>query len=360
MPNKLGVPIGGWKRFEKYVILNGYIYPVPNAELTWYSPWDLYDKDRDDPPYKSLLNLADKINLNPNTSLKIHALTPENERDILNWCGKYGHLGILPHRTQMLTLHPRWEPLPPESKDPKRRNMLYASQYTYFRTNIGWSGSYSQYFGRDVYYLIDEPEKSGDPVEEQYLPKGSQKSGAFLRDLDRFNIKFEELSKTWALFFPSVPTEKQNIHQYPTPGTDEFWNQYVEPTRHFILGAKALRNAVDLLQSIKPLKDRTDEDKNNIFRGMTLLHCLIAPAQLALTPTDEGGFSQHWVTTSLLSSLATMVLQDLTGGRRLLRCETCGTLYLTDAYQSRYCSDKCRHTAQKRRYRQRLKEKEEI
>ena len=50
-----------------------------------------------------------------------------------------------------------------------------------------------------------------------------------------------------------------------------------------------------------------------------------------------------------------MAFLDLTEQRAPRTCVTCGMLFVTTAYQGTYCSDKCRRTTQKRRYRARKK-----
>ncbi len=89
---------------------------------------------------------------------------------------------------------------------------------------------------------------------------------------------------------------------------------------------------------------------------MDILHALTRTVRPTLVSSD-GVLRQEWLSTSLLGTLAMMVLLDLTENRRILTCETCGEIYPTKAYQARYCSDTCKFTAQKRRYRAKQKGK---
>ena len=109
---------------------------------------------------------------------------------------------------------------------------------------------------------------------------------------------------------------------------------------------------------MKPFAEATDDDRRAIWNGMKALNALVSPASSALWPLRDGSFEQRWVSPSLLASLAMMVLQDLTEHRRILRCTTCGRIFVSAAYQAQYCSAKCRSTAQKRAYRERVRQKE--
>jgi nitrogen-specific signal transduction histidine kinase len=51
-----------------------------------------------------------------------------------------------------------------------------------------------------------------------------------------------------------------------------------------------------------------------------------------------------------------MFAQDLLYGRTILQCTSCGTLFLSSAYQAQYCSVTCRLREQKRRLRAQMKQ----
>ena len=75
-----------------------------------------------------------------------------------------------------------------------------------------------------------------------------------------------------------------------------------------------------------------------------------------LKPQADGSLRQQWTGGSLLSTMAVMVMEDLS--KNLLhQCTTCRSFFLSGAYQAEYCSTTCRHTMQKRRYRQRTQKK---
>ncbi len=110
-----------------------------------------------------------------------------------------------------------------------------------------------------------------------------------------------------------------------------------------------LRKAPALLDDAA---DAGSQDLVRVRSGMDILHALTRTIRPTLLPID-GVLRQEWLSTSLLGSLAMMALLDLTEQRRILTCETCGGVFVTKAYQARYCTDRCRYTAKKQRHRAR-------
>src|ERR1700726_4161792 len=76
---------------------------------------------------------------------------------------------------------------------------------------------------------------------------------------------------------------------------------------------------------------------------------LVAPMGLGVQVNRNSRPSVHWVSTSLLSSLTTMLLEDLAKGTAL-RCP-CGQLFVSNAYQARYHSKQCRWRFEKHKQR---------
>jgi len=356
-----------WWRFSGYELRDGYIRPAPKARLVEYDPWEpyraswAYDPDsatpwieqrQSAPPYQSLLALLDEFRFGP-----LGDPTPESAEKLLAWCSEHGLLGILPQRAQIVTLAPRWYPMPigglpilgeelPPAKDDKRSLV----QFRYFRHN-----AYVQFRGWYFIVGVREKEEAGHRTGELYQKKlGAERPKVLMQDMRPHSkdgspiaiitpSSYEEpLSETWGNFFPDVPQEEKETYLYPLPLSDAFWHLYAEKVEDFLMGAAVLAQAIRYVNS-------GDE------YGVLFLNSLVSSASMMLRPM-KGSFTQEWRAPSLLACFAVMALQDLTQQRRLLNCETCNTPFVTEAYQARYCSDRCRHTAQKRRYRQRLKE----
>ena len=285
---------------------------------------------------------------------------------VLSWYAEHGPLGVLIQRVHAVFLAPRWEPMVLEQmqagqvdRTPEKDFLLPALRY-YHRTNIGWRQSAKNTFGgENSYSLIGEPKMRGQLVADEHLPREWPRPTALIQGIRDAGWEVEPLGKTWARFFPQIRNDERETFPYPLPMSNDFWNLYSEPVDAFYNGAMALRDAVSGLAHIKPLDKTTEDDEIWLGRGLRILEALIAPVSPALNPLSDGTFEQRWISPSLLASYAMMVLQDLTEQRRLRRCEVCGKLFTSAAYQARYCSDTCRHTAQKRRYRAKLREKQD-
>lgn len=116
---------GGWWRFSRYEIRDGAIIPAEDARLEQYDPWETYRASKRDAsvsrPYQSLIRLLLSLGafrdethdmwrlerdgefrtLNKNVSLRIPnkdlTFAPGEQQAIVDWCSRYGLLGILPH-----------------------------------------------------------------------------------------------------------------------------------------------------------------------------------------------------------------------------------------------------------------------
>jgi hypothetical protein len=161
-----------------------------------------------------------------------------------------------------------------------------------------------------------------------------------IRHLDYYGldlpfVREESVLDTWADYFPGIPEEQRLTFEYPEPLSDEFWHLYSEPVEHF------LRYAVFLLGALRPEPIPS------------YLESLVDPIGLSLEEDENGHVAERWRCPSLLSALAKMAIQDACGGFRILACESCGTPFVSSAYQARYCSQTCawRH----RKHRSRLR-----
>ncbi|MFP5262367.1 MAG: hypothetical protein ACLGJB_10730 [Blastocatellia bacterium] len=377
-----------WWRFSDYELQDGYISPSPVAEPELYDPWQAYrdswDNDPDSatpwaekrlqgPPYLSLLALAEGLEIDSD-GVK---LGKKNTDRLLKWCSEFGLLGILHQRVHMVALAPRWLPENPwkaavEGKLPRPKGgLLYPTQFIYYRDNsllLKMEGTKVQGWNPGVYRLIEEGQK-GKRVGQIYDGLLSVQPGVLIQemiltpdsDLPRVKVKdtlFQETFQgTWSNFFPSIPKRQVETYLYPPPVSPPFWEIYSERLWDFFMGVLALRDALICLNESE---DRSDERGiTHRSRGFRLLNNLVSSSSMVLATDRNGSFRQEWRAASLLGCFAMMALQDLTQQRKVIRCEKCNRLFVTEAYQARYCSDRCRHTAQKRRYRQRLKEEKD-
>jgi hypothetical protein len=161
-------------------------------------------------------------------------------------------------------------------------------------------------------------------------------------------LSVEPLAQTWARFFPGVPTQEQNTFAYPQPLTDSFWKMYAEPVKDFLTGAHALQEVLIAIGL------QTNQELRAIHEFMTgglptVINALGAPSGLAAPLRQRGRVGLNWVGGSLLASFTMMMLEDLSSGRAV-QCP-CGQLFVSSAYQARYCSHRCRWRFEQRKHR---------
>src|ERR1700688_2300599 len=125
----LNVAIGRWWRWTRYEISNGYIRPAREARLQVYDPWKVWLETRSlaknsdqqklqEAPYQALLALLDELRYRQpgdipldfkpgDLNMMLASLTADSEEKTLEWCARYGLLGVLPHRAVQVTLAPQ-------------------------------------------------------------------------------------------------------------------------------------------------------------------------------------------------------------------------------------------------------------
>jgi hypothetical protein len=330
----LNLVTGGWWRWTRYEIRDGYIRPARGARLVFYDPRDIWlrtrppakssnQREMKETPYQSLLRLLGELeyrrpgdaalDFTPAAVDFLFApFTEESETKLLEWCAQYGLLGILLHRTVQVTLAPR--------------TGLHQVQYT--KIGSGWS-------------TTEIPITRQKPVS---IPS------TIVQPLRGAGAVVERLGITWGRFFPTVPALQREVFLYPSPLTEEFWNLYAEPVADFLSGMHALmglHQAIRLFQSKSRKARRLQKLQDALTPRHLVAEGLLAGVSQALQWNPDRRIRQKWVTSSLLASLATMMVEDLTNGRALL-CGACGRPFVSGAYQARFCSVRCRWACQKR------------
>jgi hypothetical protein len=345
------VVAGRWWRFTKYEIRDGSIRSAPGAELQLTDPWAAYrdsrqGRTRQAPPYESLLgvlrNLSFQVSKTAEEIERVE-LTPEGSRALLGWCETFGLLGILLNRTLMVTLGPRWER---QRGRTGNGDLLRPVQRGYVRTTTGWRPMRPRQgmpFARptaSAWTLV------GSPVRADLLPRRWPTAGAIV-DVGSTGVQEESLSRTWAKFFPDVPARERETWAYPIPLSEDFWRHYAEPLDDFLFAVLGLRQTLERLTTSKSRPHENDA-QTSIEGDIQSLQRLVASVSPTLKRPRRGGFAQQWHSSSLLGSLAMMALLDLTEQRRVVACRVCDRVFVTSAWQGRYCSPRCRWTAQKR------------
>jgi len=356
-----------WSQFDRYEISAGYIRPASDAQLTHYNPWLEFSAQRElssqastQRPYHSLLELLEEITYAPGDDGLAGDLTQESKEKLTTWCASHGLLGVLLQRTRAVTLAARWTPLsemvPGQGSESGNDGLLVPAYACISHHNRGWLSWKSVKGGSQKLRKGDnEKREKGRPLSMEEMRKIGILPHVLLQDLGKPEWQEESLDESWASFFPSVSAEDRNFFEYPLPTTETFWRLYSEPVSTFLHSAQILKHAANNLRAIKPFADASDEHKRSVALGLNALHALVLPASPALHLRDDGTFEQIWVPASLLGAYAMMLLQDLAEQAPLYRCAVCNTLFTSKSPRARYCSPRCRNTANKRI--QRIKEK---
>jgi hypothetical protein len=362
-----------WHRFDAYVIEQGYIRPKSGAKLKTYSPAGDVD---DEPgkktrrkhivPYQPLLDLLAELGIQGSGS-QLPLLTDDHRAAIIRWCNTHGLLGLLPHQAYVTFLAPRYKLTPrvtqaanpAESKrvrpekygggvylqpPPSDFQGCYAVQHCYSRDHGAWIAS-PDYLNHSF-----PIEFAGQLVSDKQTLKVFREPGVLFEKLETGMRQWEPFAINWKRCFPSVPKEETATYEYPLPASPNFWREYAEPVDDFLRAAQRLQSAL-----IDHSKDRP--------HGLLTLRRLINPIGIDFEPgKDHGIKTMRWRSPSLLASYAMMILLDFNNERRprLHKCErdNCGTLFVSSAYQARYCSPSCRFAVLKRGQRKRGKERE--
>ena len=363
MREPLTMNLGRWARFDRYLVRDGYIRPAPDARYETFDPWADYEQSRrrsgaQVPPYGGLLSLVQGLNPEPRSGPgPLETLSPDDAERVTDWCSRHGLLGVLLQRAQMVTLPPRWAALP------GLEDVLVPWQEELFRSNRGWvcverwGGRSQRTSARDTSTQDGQARGErapnvGQVVSLRQVPRGWPEPSVLLQDLQRETWAREPLSGAWARFFPDVSRLDADVYPYPRPGTEDFWRLYGEPVHEFIAAAELLLRAV---KQLGPGRAAGGRQTREIRAAVDRLNLLLGPISPAADWSDRRRLRQEWHAPSLLSHFALMALFDLTEQRVPRNCDTCGQLFVTSAYQGTYCSDKCRRTTQKRRYRARKK-----
>jgi len=329
-----GLVASQWCRWTRYEIRDGCIRPAPGAKLRRYNPWKLWletrpvgrrsDSTGEAPtPYRALLEMLRTLEYR--SEYRLHSndgprhppmrnqlkapLTAASEQAVLDWCAKYGSLGILPHRVLHVTLAPG-----------------ATDQVQYIRIGTGWSAA----------------------LRHRHNPNASvQQPRAIVHSVADPTISVETLSTTWARFFPDVPVEAQETFPYPLPLSKPFWEIYGEPLDEFLSGARALQDLLSgiKLQGARPLR----AFQKHTGGAFAMADSLVAPMGLGVRISPSGRVDLNFVGNSLLATFTVMLLEDLSRGKAM-QCP-CGQLFVSSAYQAHYCSKRCRWRFEQRQFR---------
>ena len=343
---------GRWWRYSDYQIIETpmpqnlapvmsdrfrYIRPAPGATLETYT-----------------LNVSGGESADDSESVTyedILKLDLESEPKVLDWCRRFGLLGILPQRAVLMRLAPRWRPIV-DNRDP----VLFPSQTSYSRTSVGWHPVSQLTMKSDdsIVITIDDEDRMEDwngrlvdPEETIHPPPSVIISPLFSGELQE-----RQLGVAIGRYFPTVEGADLDIFEYPTPLSDQFWHLYGESLSEFRAAIGQFVDMVRRLGNQGPLEQLPEDALGDLSRARAELHTLTS-ASPALGIDEDGSFLPKWAFTSLIGAFGFSVWQSLVGGSSVKHCARprCRNVFLTAQYNRIYCSLKCTQAEQKARQR---------
>ena len=344
-----------WIRFDRYLIEEDVIQPDLDSAMTLYDPWQDYEVSRrgraeKDPPYQALLRFISEPLFDPaiirdlDGGIRLPLASGTFDR-LIAWCEQHGLLGILPHRTRVMNLAPyalRQQYVDEETGEPVDEGVPHQTIHALIGGT--WQDIYAENEARDD--AVHHPEV---PLPPDLIPPGWSGPSVLLESMEWGIVEQGSLRDDVWPFFPDVPEDEAETHQYPRPLSEEFWKGYGEPVWKFIRGAAAFQQAV---LNVGARKIATRQE------GLRNLHALAGAVRVTVEPGPKGTYRQRWASPSLLATYALMFLQDLVGGHHVRQCKACHQVYAAAAYQSKYCSARCRQRLEKRRHRERKRARE--
>lgn len=342
---------GNWWKFDRYELRDGMIRPARGAKLSRYDPWEDQNpaaplQQARVPAYRSLLDMVNRLRYleTPSPQNRFGRLHPRSERDLLDWCGRYGLLGLLLHEALLITLAPKATKIPAgdyrailkswrQHGVRERPPRTATVQKSYTRTTFGW-------VERDQPIHSETHLQTPAVITQDYF--GERLAEQSLVMLRRYFPSAARSPDAWQIF------------ECPPPQSDRFWLLYGESLDEFLSRTKFLRLAIASMTA-PIIRDESSVEAVELMAGRSYLQGLLSPVGFGFVVEPRLGLRPRLVGGSLLAMLAAMALQDAPKGR-VLQCAACGNIFIAGKRtQTRYCSKRCRATAQKRAVRQREK-----
>ncbi len=328
-----------WWKFDDYEIHNGTIRPAAKARLRVWDPWSCFNNVVGH--YRTVRTLWGELaeldrNLREDAS---RTLSREGETKILAWSNEYGLLGLLPIRVQSIELPAQYigndmiAPLVPGL--PRARRALRRS---YFQIAGSW---------------VSQSKATLEPWPASPA-QSARRDLSTIYEWNEFEYKAEQTVHAIQPYY----REQVGIDRFPCPFSKEFWPLYQEPVQEWT-------NAVaSFVESLQLVSDHAHElREKGRFENESAGWALWRLRALASKETASFSFGPRLLeddacSASLLSALARMFLLDIQAGRRLLHCDSCRRIFVSNEIKAKYCQISCRIAAQGRRQRAQRKEKE--
>ena len=330
-----------WWRFSEYELVAGVVRPTVDAEVEWFNPLDRWES-RAPAPYLDFIELATSLRLALDDDGRTRAGDEYALQRLLRWCRRWGLPGTLLQRMEALFTPVTWR---------RFDGALAPVQFQLLRSTTGWAVSERDWVGRGSWRPEAEGRRAGTSLRHGDLPEDAFPAGVLMRELRGPRLRLHPLRAVTPYLGDAVRRKRwQSLLLLSEP----FCRAYGEPLTDFLNAAAALRDALTWLATPDPLNPPDEERVGEMKDGAALLAYLLAASGRSLT-VEDGELREAQTSRSLIGSFASMIRDDALGGTAR-RCPRCGKPFRASHYQTRFCSDKCKHTWQNRvqRSRQRL------
>lgn len=336
-------PQSVWWKLNRYEICQGVIRPAFHARLKRWDPWDNFNQVLG--RYRTVVTLWGEfaeLDRALHTDL-IAPFTPSaaGEKRILDWANQCGLLGLLPLGAVSIELPPQYLGTDfvaaPFEGTPRRRPALRRS---YFPVAGHWLSR-----NKPTLERLTEP------------PTANRQAISVLRDWNEFEIKVEETGHALQRYYPEhLPADR-----LPCPFSNDFWTIYQEPVQEWTKAVASFVESMKLVsdQAKELLRAKRIQPSEQAEWALWRLNFLAAGEQAELFQFGPRLLEKGASSGSLLSALARMFLLDIQAGRRLLHCETCQRVFVSNDAKALYCQNSCRSLSQTRRQRARIKKLKE-
>jgi hypothetical protein len=326
-------------RYSQYELFNRTLRPAKGATLTRFNPWDIYENSQkrkwDQPPYMSLVNLANELRLELRSSDRrvdprqaVNLISDESCRRILEWTNRFGLLGLIFEQRR------RAELVCGAGADIVSNRESYQSKST------------ADHSCQD---LLDPAVMDKQPTDETDR-RGSQVFIGFRMDNDHDVLDLQLLESRRLGDQDPLPV---TTFRYPSllfPYDHASSAPYCESLEDWYTEAESFYNHINLLgilthkmsRLLGGLKQNLSNVRRIVFHRDTGLHDFVS--------------SQPYRPT-LLSEFAVMASKDFANGHRMIECPACGMQAMVSGYQTKHCSPKCASRVRKRRQRQVMQER---
>jgi len=348
-PMQAGKPFevrGNWNRWSRYDLMNGVVVPADGAELQEYDPWEAFranvGKYRTvEQPYTALLELHRHLKNTESENVRFSRRSrgPQNDADhlILEWCNRHGLLGLLPVLSNSIRL--------PATISSDEHGEPTLEKCHYFRDGGVWL---------ERRFLREPLDAQAIEAEARQLTDERPKPGLTWFEWTSHTYEERALDHVRPFFsatpFSSLGKVRERI-QPPCPHFPGFWECYTEPVWEFAYWCEMFALAVDHMS-------KWEAGGTNVERTLEVVDSYWALDGLAQSVAPRFSFNperntldEERVSAGLLGSYALMFLWDRVERRRALRCQNCHAYFVSDEARARYCTPRCRNTAQSRRYR---------